>query len=142
MQNVDPVVIKETKYIALWVAILSVLMQAVFLVVSYFLPHYAWNWTLLTGNLLGGGAIVANFFAMALGVQRALEKDPDDAKKSMKASASGRMLGLFVVAVIGVALPCFDTLAVLIPLLFPRVAIAIRPLWDKKRQVKEGENEG
>jgi len=142
MQNVDPVVIKETKYIALWVAILSVLMQAVFLVVGYFLPHYAWNWTLLTGNLLGGGAIVANFFAMALGVQRALEKDPDDAKKSMKASASGRMLALFIVAVVGVVLPCFDTLAVLIPLLFPRIAIAIRPLWDKKRQVKEGENEG
>ena len=52
------------------------------------------------------------------------------------------MLGLFVVAVIGVVLPCFDSLAVLIPLLFPRVAIAIRPLWDRKTQVKEGENEG
>ena len=87
-------------------------------------------------------AVVANFFGMALGVQRALEKDPDDAKKSMKASLSGRMLGLFIVAVLGVVLPCFDTLAVLIPLLFPRIAIAIRPLWDRKTQVKEGENEG
>jgi hypothetical protein len=141
MQNVDPVVIKETKYIALWIVILSALMQAAFLVVGYFLPDYAWNWTVLTGNLLGSAAVVANFFLMALGVQRALEKDPDDAKKSMKASASGRMLGLFVVAVIGVVLPCFDSLAVLIPLLFPRIAIAIRPLWDKK-QAKEGEHEG
>ena len=141
MQNVDPVVIKETKYIALWIVILSALMQAAFLVVGYFLPDYAWNWTVLTGNLLGSAAVVANFFLMALGVQRALERDPDDAKKSMKASASGRMLGLFVVAVIGVVLPCFDSLAVLIPLLFPRIAIAIRPLWDKK-QAKEGEHEG
>ena len=141
MQNVDPVVIKETKYIALWIVILSALMQAAFLVVGYFLPDYAWNWTVLTGNLLGSAAVVANFFFMALGVQRALERDPDDAKKSMKASASGRMLGLFVVAVIGVVLPCFDSLAVLIPLLFPRIAIAIRPLWDKK-QAKEGEHEG
>ena len=142
MQNIDPVVIKETNYIALWTVILSVLMQAVFLIVGYFLPDYSWNWTVLTGNLLGGAAVVANFFGMALGVQRALEKDPDDAKKSMKASSSGRMLGLFIVAVIGVVLPCFDTLAVLIPLLFPRIAIAIRPLWDRKTQVKEGENEG
>ena len=142
MQNIDPIVIKETKYIALWTVILSVLMQAVFLIVGYFLPDYAWNWRVLTGNLLGGAAVVANFFGMALGVQRAMEKDPDDAKKSMKASSSGRMLALFIVAVIGVVLPCFDTLAVLIPLLFPRVAIAIRPLWDRKTQVKEGENEG
>jgi MFS family permease len=141
MQNVDPVVIKETKYIALWTVIFSVLMQAVFLIVGYFLPDYAWNWTVLTGNLLGVVAVVANFFFMALGVQRAMEKDPDDAKKSMRASSSGRMLGLFIVAVIGVVLDCFHTVAVLVPMLFPRIAIAIRPLWDKKMSVKEGEHE-
>ena len=135
MQNIDPIVIKETKYIALWTVILSVLMQAVFLVVGYFLPDYAWSWRVLTGNLLGGAAVVANFFGMALGVQRAMEKDPDDAKKGMKASSSARLLALFV-------LPCFDSLAVLIPLLVPRIAIAIRPLWDRKNQEKEGENEG
>lgn len=132
MQKIDPVVIKETKYIALWTVILSALMQAAFLVVGHFFPAYAWNWTVLTGNLLGGLAIVANFFGMALGVQRAMEKDPDDAKKSMKASSSGRMLGLFVVAAIGVALNWFNTIAVIVPFLFPRIAIAIRPLWDKK----------
>lgn len=142
MQNIDPVVIKETKYIALWTVILSVLMQAVFLIVGYFMSDYAWNWTVLAGNLLGGVAVVANFFGMALGVQRAMEKEPDDAKKSMKASSSARMLALFVVAVLGVVLDCFNTLAVLIPLLFPRLAIAIRPLWDRKTQTKEGENEG
>lgn len=141
MQNVDPVVIKETKYIALWTVILSVLMQAAFLIVGYFRPDHAWNWTVLTGNLLGAVAIVANFFFMALAVQRAMEKELDDAKKSMRASSSGRMLCLFIVAVIGVVLDCFHTVAVLVPLLFPRIAIAIRPLWDKKMSVKEGENE-
>jgi hypothetical protein len=70
-----------------------------------------------------------------------MEKDPDDAKKSMRASSSGRMLGLFIVAVIGVVLDCFHTVAVLVPMLFPRIAIAIRPLWDKKMSVKEGEHE-
>lgn len=142
MQNVDPVVIKETQYIALWTVIFSVLLQAVFLIVGYFAPDYAWNWTVLTGNLLGGAAAVGNFYFMALGVQRALEKDPEDAKKSMKLSSSTRMLALFVVAVIGVVLSCFHTVAVLVPMLFPRMAIAIRPLWDKKRSVKEEEHEG
>jgi hypothetical protein len=142
MRNVDPVVIKETKYIALWTVIFSVLLQAVFLIVGYFMPDYAWNWTVLTGNLLGAVATVTNFYFMALGVQRAMEKDPEDAKKSMKASSSGRMLGLFVVAVIGVVLNCFHTVAVLVPMLFPRIAIAIRPLWDKKLSAKEEKNEG
>jgi hypothetical protein len=142
MRNVDPVVIKETKYIALWTVIFSVLLQAFFLIVGYFMPDYAWNWTVLTGNLLGAVATVTNFYFMALGVQRAMEKDPEDAKKSMKASSSGRMLGLFVVAVIGVVLNCFHTVAVLVPMLFPRIAIAIRPLWDKKLSAKEEKNEG
>lgn len=141
MQKIDPVVIKETKYIAIWTVILSLLMQAAFLVVGHFFPNYAWNWTVLTGNLLGGVAVVANFFGMAVGVQKAMEKDPDDAKKSMKASASSRMLALFIVAVIGVVLNCFHTLAVLIPLLFPRIAIAFRPWWDRKTLQKEEENE-
>ena len=141
MQKIDPIVIKETKYIALWTVILSVLMQAAFLVVGHFVPAYAWSWRVLTGNLLGGTAIVANFFGMAVGIQRAMEKDPNDASKSMRASSSGRMLGLFVVAAIGVALNCFNTIAVVVPFLFPRVAIAIRPLWDKKIPQGEGNNE-
>jgi MFS family permease len=142
MQNVDPVVIKETKYIALWTVVFSALLQAAFLVVGYFMPDYAWNWTVLAGNLLGGVAAVGNFWFMALGVQKALEKEPEDAKKSMKLSSSTRMLALFIVAVIGVTLPCFHSIAVLVPYLFPRAAIAIRPLWDKKRSAKEENNEG
>lgn len=140
MQKIDPVVIKETKYIALWVIIFSVLMQAIFLVVGYFAPQYAWNWTMITGNLLGGSCAVGNFFLMALAVQKSVNKEPKDAKQAMQASASGRMLALFVIAIIGVVLSCFNTFSVLIPLLFPRIAIFLRPLWDKL-QKKEGNDE-
>jgi hypothetical protein len=38
------------------------------------------------------------------------------------------MLMIFAVAAIGVLLSCFHTVAVLLPLFFPRIAIALRPL--------------
>jgi hypothetical protein len=129
------IVYKETAVVAIGVAICVAIMLAVFALLG------AFDRSVLLGGIIGGVLTVANFFFMALGVQRAMEKDPDDAKKSMRASSSGRMLGLFIVAVIGVVLDCFHTVAVLVPMLFPRIAIAIRPLWDKKMSVKEGEHE-
>ena len=127
MKKIDQVVRKETKYIAIWVVIFSMAMQAVFLVLA------KWNYTVLLGNLLGALISVGNFFLLGLTVQKAVTKEEKDAKQLMKLSGSLRLLLLFVVVVIGAALPCFDIWAVVIPLLFPRVAIAIRPAWDRRK---------
>ena len=136
MQKIDKIVWKETKYIAAWVAVLSAIMQAVFLVIA------KWDVSVLLGNLLGGLAVVANFFAMALTVQRAVDKDAKDAAQMMKLSGTARFLLLFGVLLVGVLLDCFHIWALLIPLFFPRIAIAFRSLWDKKTTAKEGEHEG
>ena len=106
-------------------------MQAVFLVIG------KWDYTVLLGNLLSGTAVILNFFAMACSVQKAVEQDPKDAKATLQLSKSGRMLALFAVTIVGVVLECFHLFAVLIPLIFPRIAIAIRPLWDKKTKGSE-----
>lgn len=127
MKKIDQVVRKETKYIAIWVVIFSMAMQAVFLAIG------AWNITVLLGNLLSGVAVTLNFLAMGITIQNAVTKEEKDAKQLMKLSGSLRLLLLFVVVVIGAALPCFDIWAVVIPLLFPRVAIAIRPAWDRRK---------
>jgi hypothetical protein len=132
MKKIHAVVLKETKYIAVWTLIFSVLLQSVFLIVGSFLPDVSWDYTVLLGNLLGATAALANFFLMAQGVVKAMEKDPKDAKQAMKLSSSMRFLALFIVILIGALLPVFNTWAVAIPLLFPRLAIAVRPLWDKK----------
>lgn len=131
MQKIDKIVWKETKYIALWTLIFSAVLQAVFLVIG------KWDYTVLLGNLLSGTAVVLNFFAMACTVQKALEKDPKDAKATLQLSKSGRMLALFIVTLIGVLLECFHLLAVIIPLIFPRIAIALRPLWNKNTEGSE-----
>ena len=122
MIKIDKTVKKETGYIALWTLVFSILMQAVFLVVRH------WDYTVLLGNLLSGVLGICNFLLMGLAVQRAAEQDEKDAKTTMRASQSLRTFLLFTVAAVGVLLPCFHTVAVLVPLFFPRLAIAIRPI--------------
>lgn len=135
MKKLDPVVIRETKYMAVWVLILSAVMQAVFLVIGH------WNYTVLLGNVLGAVAVVANFFAMAVGIQRALAKEEKDAKQAIRASNALRLFAMFVVLALGVLLPCFSTWTTVIPFFFPRLIVAFQPLRDKNKP-KEGERDG
>lgn len=131
MKRIDPTVIKETKYIAVWVLVLSVLMQAVFLVLG------KWDYTVLLGNLLCALISIVNFFLMGLTVQKVLSKEEKEAKKAIRLSQTYRLLLMLVVLIVGVVLPCFSTWAVLIPVIFPRIAIALRPLFDKRGGVSD-----
>ena len=76
MKKIDPTIVKETLYISAWVLILSVLMQAVFLIIQ------KWDYTVLLGNLLTGVVVIINFFLMGLGVQMSLNKEEKEAKHS------------------------------------------------------------
>ena len=127
MKKIDPTVMKETGYIALMTLVMSVLMQSVFLVIG------RWDYTVLLGNLLGGAAAIGNFFIMGLTVQSALGLDVKDAKSRMKLSQMLRTLLMFVVAVIGYAVSAFSLIAVVIPFIFPRIAVALRAVSVKKQ---------
>ena len=127
LKKVDPVVMKETRYIAITVLILSALMQAVFLIIGQ------WNYTVLLGNLYGAVIAVGNFFLMGLTVQKCLTMEPDDAKKRMKLSQQGRLMLMLVLCMIGAALPCFNTVALLVPQFFPRIGVTIRGLTMKDK---------
>ena len=147
--KIQPAVKRETKKIALGTGILTVLMVAVFLILRRF------DWTVITGALLGCAAAVGNFFLMALTVQKAAdemktipqpeapEDDPDpdgdekeaplseDAKRGkqrIQLSYTLRMFGLGAIAILGVTLPWFQSVAVLLPMLFPRIVIAVEGL--------------
>lgn len=133
MKKVDKTVLKETKYIASFVLFFSVLMQAVFLIIRQ------WDYTVLLGNLLGGAAAVGNFFLMGLTVQAAVKKGEKQAQNTMKLSQSGRLLLLAAAAALAVLLPCFNIWAGLIPLFFPRIAVAFRPLFLKKEQANSAQ---
>lgn len=118
-------VVRATKYIAVWVIVLSVLMQAAFIFFD------EWDYTVVFGNTLSSGAVVLNFYLMGITVQRALSKSENDAKTAIQLSQLYRFLLLLTVIVIGVTTPIFHTWSVILPLLFPRIAIAFHPLFDK-----------
>jgi len=114
--NIDPAIKRDIKYIAMVVVILTVLMEAIFLIIG------KWNVTVLFGGLLGAATAMLNFVLMALGVQKSLEKEEKDAKSAMKVSHSMRMLMMVVICAIAAMLPgVFNLAATVVPLLFPSV---------------------
>ncbi|MBQ8742625.1 MAG: hypothetical protein IJZ03_04590 [Clostridia bacterium] len=127
MKKIDQVVLKETLYVSAWVLIFSALTQAVFLLIG------KWDYTVLFGNLLSASAAILNFFLMGISVQKAVTKEEKEAKNVLKISQLYRNILLLVVTVVGVVLKCFNTWSVIIPLFFPRIAIMLRPLFDKGR---------
>ena len=154
--KIEPAVRAETKKMALGVGVLSLLMVAVFLVIGKF------DWTVLTGALLGSCAAIGNFFLMALTVQKVTNDMPvlppreekaedgedeegeekeqplsDEAKqmgKRMQLSYTLRMLLLAGVAALAISVPAFHSVAALVPMLFPRIVIALRGLMDSKQK--------
>ena len=66
MKKIDPIIVKETKYVAAWIVILSMLMQSVFLIIG------RWNYTVLLGNIYSAFFGTLNFLLMGLTVQKAL----------------------------------------------------------------------
>lgn len=125
--KLDPTVKKETVYITFWVVVFSVFTQAVFLIIG------KWDYTVLLGNLLSGIAAISNFLLMGITVQKAVLKEEKEAKSLIKLSQTLRSFFLLAVAVIGLTIPVFSIWTVLIPLLFPRIAIALRPIFMKNR---------
>lgn len=132
MKKVDSTIVKETTYVALVTLVLSVLMQSVFLVLG------KWNLSVLFSNILGAFFSVLNFFLMGLTIQSSLGKEVKDAKNRMKLSQTLRTLMMFLVAVVAYVVSYFNIIAVVIPYLFPRIAVTLRGLTIKKgNEVKD-----
>ena len=125
--KIDKTVIKETKYIASFVVVFSVFMQAIFLIIA------KWDYTVLLGNLWGAAVAIGNFFAMGLFVQKAVMQNEQDARQTVKASQGLRFAAIFMLSVIGIIIfkQTPTRVAVLIPLIFPRFAVMLRPFIKK-----------
>lgn len=128
MSKIDDTVRRETVYIAVWVLIWSVVMQAVFLVVGQ------WKVSVLLGNVLSAAAAIANFLFMGITIQKAVDKEQKDAAQMMKFSQTARLFMQFALAAVGVLF--FNPIASVVPLFFPRIAVAFRPYIGNKNDSK------
>ena len=115
MKKIDPVVVKETMRILIGSIVLGAIMNAV-----------------LFGTLLGTAGAVLNFFLMAQTVSRSVTLQQDEVKRKVRFSHSLRTLMLLVLMILGVALSCFNTIAALVPYLFPRLIIAAYRLTHRE----------
>lgn len=137
MAGMDPAVKKETGYIAVWVALLSLVLEAVFLIIG------RWDLSVLLGNLGGAALAVGNYFLLALVVSKAIEKGkPEEAATRVKATAALRLIALGGLTALLVGVFHTNVYATVIPLLFPRIGLYFRPMIDRKRGVQHPELEG
>lgn len=126
LAKIDPTVKRMTIYIAVCTLVLSVLMEAVYLVIG------AWHFGVLWGNLMGVFVAVLNFFLMGLSIQRSLTLAPEDASKFMRLSQSLRLLMILVFGAVCAVLPMADLLAMLLPQFFPRIGTMLWPRFEKR----------
>ena len=137
----DPAVRKETGYIAAWVILLSLVMEAVFLLLR------KWDLSVLFGNLGGAAIAIGNFFLMALIATRAMNRGiesgkPEEAAARVKATAMARLLGSVLLCVVLIAVFKTNVYATLIPMLFPRIGIMFWPRFSKNRGTEQQGTEG
>lgn len=108
-------------------------MTAVMLIV--FLVLNKIDYTVLLGSLVGAGYAVLNFFLMGLAVQRSvLKKTPEEAKLVLQNSYTKRLLLLVAVVIIGIKVPYFNWITVVVPQFFPRITIFFKtlPIFQRK----------
>ena len=136
MSRLDPTVKKETAYAALWVVALSFLMEAVFLLIGQWTP------AVLFGNLIGGLTAVGNYLLLGITVAKAVAGPAERAPLKVRSSMTARLLGQAAICAIAIGVLHTNVYATLLPLLFPRIGIAFRPMIDRKRGKTEAETEG
>jgi len=137
--KVQETVKKETMHIAVGTLLLTAVMLLVFFVLGRL------DQPVVLGALLGGGFAILNFFVLGLSVQKSVASgNVTRGKLMMTLSYSLRMLAMMGVVVLGLALPYFSWVTVVLPQLFPRLTIAGMQLLgmykpEKEEETKEGE---
>ncbi len=146
MRKPDGAVLKQTARVAAGVAALVALMLVVYAIIGRLsLPVVA-------GGVYSGLLGVLNFFVMGLMVQsiteRMAEKERTEQEiadmslqmqNRMKASYNLRMVALFALLVLGIAVFKFDALATILPSVFPSIVIRILQIAEARKASKGSE---
>ena len=146
MRKPDGAVLKQTARVAAGVAALVALMLVVYAIIGRLsLP-------VVDGGVYSGLLGVLNFFVMGLMVQsiteRMAEKERTEQEiadmslqmqNRMKASYNLRMVALFALLVLGIAVFKFDALATILPSVFPSIVIRILQIAEARKASKGSE---
>ena len=117
--HLQPATRREIKRISTGVLLGSALMVAVFAVLGRF------TWPVLWGALLGDAVAIGNFVFLGISVQKAAAAEALRGRQIMQFTYSLRMLIVVAALALSMAVEVFYWLAVLIPLLLPRITILV-----------------
>ncbi|MBR1820112.1 MAG: hypothetical protein IJ769_00665 [Clostridia bacterium] len=140
MRKPDRAVLTQTARVALGVAALVAVMLIVYAVIGRL------NMSVVCGGVYAGVLGVLNFFIMGMLVQsiteRMAEKERTEQEiadmsiqmqNRMKISYNTRMIALFALLVLGIAVFHFDALATILPSIFPSIVIRILQIAEAKK---------
>lgn len=128
---------KETLHIAAGTAAGVAVMFAVFALLHRF------DLTVAAGGLAGGAVAVVNFLLLGLTVQKITgEANEERGRKLMQFSYSMRMLLMALWLILAVSAPVFHWVAAALPLLFPRLTIAVMQLTGMYKKEQNNEEKG
>ena len=89
------------------------------------------DFTVILGGLLGGLVAFLNFFFLALAVEKAV-REGENPKAVVASSYALRMVFIAAMIVLAIKSPYFNYIAMVIPLIFPRIAIMFNNLIMKR----------
>lgn len=121
----QPAVKKETSRIFIGTAALTALMVVVFYALHRMTPESVpFDHKVILSGVIGCLVAVANFFLMAVAVQKVAGTDNEDrARQMFTFSFRYRMMIQLVWAILALAVPVFNGAAGVIPLFFPSLVI-------------------
>jgi hypothetical protein len=149
MRKPDKAVRQQTARVALGVAALVAVMLAVYAIIGRL------SLSVALGGIYSGCLGVANFFIMGMMVQSVTERMAEKERTEqeiadmsiqmqnrMKISYNMRMIGLFGLLVLGIAVFKFDALATILPSVFPSIVIRVLQIMEaRKAPVSKGSEE-
>ena len=140
MRKPDRAVLVQTARVAAGVAALVALMLIVYAIIGRL------SLSVVAGGVYAGALGILNFFIMGLMVQsiteRMAEKERSEQEiadmslqmqNRMKASYNMRMIALFGLLVLAIAVFHFDALATILPSIFPSIVIRVLQIAEAKK---------
>lgn len=123
MIKLQPETVRELKNIAGGTAICTAAMWVLFAAL-HIVGLAPFNAAVVLGGLVGAAVAVGNFAGICVMAEKAVN-EPDEKRRKMiiQLSYNRRMLMQAVWVVVAIAAPCFQFVAGIAPLIFPRVAI-------------------
>lgn len=116
---------KECTFVGGFTLVLCTILQSIYLISGYF------SVAALIGTFISWVLSTFNFFLTAYTVQKAVEDSEENAQKRIKASQSLRSVMILAVLIVSILLLGQELsviLALVIPLLFVRIAVTVRML--------------